>query len=212
MRKFMGLAAGCVLTISGAAHAVSPTEVDNFQDGTLENWGAGTIISTNIANGGPTGTGDRYLQIESSTRLAVLNTVQWIGDFQAAGVLDVEVDFLNPVSNGQALDMRIVLFSPIDTRFTSAVANVVPNDGQWHSYSYSLRQADLINVNNTGTTYPALMSNVARMMFRHDDIGQAGGTPFIGTLGIDNIAAVVPEPASMGAIALLGLLGVRRRR
>jgi hypothetical protein len=211
MWKSTGLAAGFVLVMAGAAHAVSPSEVDDFQGGTVENWGAGQIIATNIANGGPTGLGDRYLQIESSNRLAVFNTVQWVGDFQSSGVLDIGVDFLNPSTNAQALDMRIVLFSPADTRFTSAVAHIVPADDAWHSYTFSLRQADLINVLDTGTTYANLMTNVSRMMFRYDDVGQAGGTPFVGKLGIDNVAAVVPEPAAAGLIALMLPL-VRRRR
>ena len=208
MRKVTGLAAGMILALTAAAWAVSPAEVDDFQDGTFENWTGGVSL-TNVPNGGPLGLGDRYLNVSSFNRLATYNINQWTGDYQAAGVLDIGVDMRNP--NAEPLEMRIVLFSPNDTRYTSATPHVVPGDSQWHHYVFSLRESDLIVVQDLGTSYGSLMTNMARLMFRYDDVGMAGGTPYIGQMGIDNVTAIVPEP-SLAAAALLGVLVARRNR
>src|SRR5688572_20409255 len=53
------LAAAPALGITGG-------QVDDFQDGTTQGW-SGMSAPTNVATGGPDGTGDRYLQISSAT-------------------------------------------------------------------------------------------------------------------------------------------------
>lgn len=210
MRNFSVAAVGLILgMLAGVASAVSPTEVDDFQDGTVENWAGGQVVITNMANGGPLGVGDRWIKVDSTNRLATLNTTQWIGDYQSAGVLDVEVDLLNP--NAIPLDMRVVIFSNNDTRFTSTVAHVVPADNLWHSYTFSLREADLTNVQANGSSYNDTITNNIRLMFRYDASLGAGGTPFVGSMGLDNITAVVPEPATLSALLLLPMLSRRRR-
>src|SRR5688572_15282094 len=84
-----------ILLFTAPARAVISTEVDTFQGGTTEGWGGGAA-PTNVASGGPAGAGDRFLQLTSFNRLATENTAQWAGNYAAAGVMDVSVDFLNP--------------------------------------------------------------------------------------------------------------------
>ncbi|MEO6435672.1 MAG: hypothetical protein ABIP55_07905, partial [Tepidisphaeraceae bacterium] len=67
--------------------AISAGQVDTFQDGTLAGWknGGAQPAPTNVANGGPAGANDRFLQFTSTNRLAVFNETTWSGNFNAAG-------------------------------------------------------------------------------------------------------------------------------
>ena len=207
------LSAAIIALSASIASAVVSGHTDDFQDGTLANWtnGGAALDPTNVSNGGPLGLGDKYMHVVSGSNLATFNTTQWTGNFSAANVLDITLDLRNPnLSN--VLNMRVAIFGPSGSRWTSAVPAVVPADNLWHHYIMSLRQADLINVVG-GDTYAGAMADVARMMIRHEVTPGPGGTPFTGAVDIDNISAVVPEPATP---ALLGALAVslacRRRR
>src|SRR5262249_42000565 len=74
--------------------------VDDFQDGTIDNWSDRHLDNTvNIPNGGPRGAGDNYLQLTSgpggSARMAMINTGSWLNDFVAAGVTGLTMDLKN---------------------------------------------------------------------------------------------------------------------
>lgn len=195
-----------------ASAAIAGAQTDTFQDGTTQGWtigpGGAAPPPTNVSSGGPLGTGDRYLNMTTTNRLAVLNAAQWAGDFLDAGVLDVEVDFRNP--NATPLQMRVVLFGPAGGRWTSATPALVPADNAWHHYSFSLRQTDLLNV-LSGDTYADTIAGTTQLMLRHDTTGNSGGTPFTGSIGIDNVQAIVPEPAALGLLAALAPFLSRRR-
>lgn len=213
------LVAFLLLVVTGSRGAIIlPGQVANFQDGTTQGWVTGPIAPapSNIATGGPAGAGDRYLQITSDgNHLAVFNPNQWAGDYQTAGVMDIGVDFRNPNPNTLAniADMRIVLFGPSGSRWSSTNFLTVAPDSLWHHYTFSLRQSDLTQV-VVGDTYAGTITAVDRLMFRHDNgvTPNQGGTFYNGSLGIDNVTAL-PEPA--GLLSMIGMVGVgalRRHR
>jgi hypothetical protein len=206
------------LALFSAAVSAQPFigQLDDFQDGTLEGWGGGASLQ-NVANGGPGGAGDRFLQVESfggfggGSRLATFNGAQWRGNYLAAGVTAIDVWLRNL---GQTdLDVRIVLFDldGADNRWTSTVSQHLAVGSGWQRLLFSLEEDDLTNVQGT-MSYNDLMSDVDRLMIRHQTgAPDAEGDAIAAIAGIDNVRAAVPEPASLAALGF-GLLVLRRRR
>ncbi|MEO0529763.1 MAG: hypothetical protein AAF266_04205, partial [Planctomycetota bacterium] len=129
-----GLAASC---LGGDAIAqVTPGISFDFEDGTAQNWEGGAN-PTNIASGGPNGADDSFLQIGGGRRLAVYNLLDLSGTLDPEAT-SISVDLNRPVGEPD-LDLRIVLFGPGTTnRWTSTAAVVVPGNGQWDTYEFSL--------------------------------------------------------------------------
>jgi hypothetical protein len=202
---------------------VQPGQTDDFQDGTTMNWSNGGIIGvvpvTNIASGGPTGAGDRFIQLTadgsaSGGKLTAFNRDQWLGDYPGGGITGIEVDLQN--QSAVTLSIRMA-FKPGPGGGTGAqgyltqAAVLVVGSG-WQHFTFSLAPANLIAINN-----PLPWSNffIGEVRFVHE-VGATSlsGTNVTGQLGIDNVRAV-PEPTttvllSMGFIALVGNF-VRRK-
>jgi hypothetical protein len=105
------------------------------------------------------------------------------------------------------------MFGPTGSRWTSANPVLLSPDGLWHHLTFSLRAADMVNVLATGDTYAQTLAGAQRLMFRHDDgPASSNGTAFTGSIGIDNVKAVVPEPGSIALLGAIGLILRRRRR
>jgi hypothetical protein len=206
--------------IASPVIAIVLGQTDDFQDGTVQGW-AGGSNPTNVPTGGPAGSGDAYVDIDSfGFNLGTFNTLQWSGDYDAETVESVEMNLDNfgpdPVS------LRIVLFTPgcnfggtACTAWTSTNATVLPSGSGWVVVSFSLAEVDLTRVLGADT-HTASLQNVERLLIRHDD-----GTPDppgVGTivdtgLGIDNVTAL-PEPALLPSLLVgcAGLAALRRRR
>lgn len=169
-------------------------QVDDFQDGTLMFWSGGDA-KQNIANGGPGGTGDRYLRLQSTGTLGVggklgmYNETQWAGDWIAAGVTAVSGWFRN--LGATDIHLRLV-FHDLDgdfTRWTSTTAQVLPAGASWTFMKFSCLEADLTRVLGT-ETYQQTMSDVDRFMIRHQSgAPMAQAQSIAATLGIDDITA-----------------------
>lgn len=202
-------------TMTSAAHAtIVLGQIDDFEDGSLMNWGGGAN-PVNITTGGPAGAGDNYIQITAdrpsgpASRLAMFNDTQWSGDYITAGVTSIEMDVLN--TSGQDVHMRLLSLFGGGGDYTSLTPAIVPDDGQWHHIVLSLLPGDLVSVG--GFDYNSTFSGLPRLMLRHDADPASGagqGDAIIGVVGFDNITAT-PEPATLGLLALGGLLFVRRR-
>jgi hypothetical protein len=220
------IVAGVFFALSAATAPTAPAAIvagqtDTFQDNATDNWGGGDDLT--VQDGGTAGAGDLYLHLESfgggssGSKLSTFNAFQWSGNYAAAGITSVGMDLLNPNTSPVAtpLNMRIVLFGPNGSRWSSANGVLIPADDQWHHAVFSTAQADLVLV-NPGDTYSAMYAGVTQLMIRYDAGASpsAGGTPFAGTLGIDNVTAVaVPEPGSFGIlVAATGVALARRRR
>ncbi|MBT8097388.1 MAG: S-layer homology domain-containing protein, partial [Woeseia sp.] len=178
--------------------AVDVGQIDDFEDGSTQNWRKGsssTMPPTNISTGGPSGAGDNYLQSISTggsgadSRQVIFNTAQWTGDYVGAGVTEIAMDFRN--SGNSNLQMRIALEGGVggSSWFISSQAFQVSMGGTWQAASFTISESDLTRV--TGTqSYAAALGNVTEMRIL---VSQSGATfrgdVIASTLGVDNIEA-----------------------
>jgi hypothetical protein len=190
------LALGFLIPFAGSPSALAITagQHDDFQNGTTQSW-AGNSGPTNIANGGPDGVGDRYLQISANGfPLGTKNTAQWAGNYLAAGVDELQFDLKNFGPNPVAL--RISLAGPLgQTTFTSTTATVLPSGSGWVTVSFGIAPTDLTRMEGAGS-YAETLGAVTTLLIRHDpDPISPPMEPNVAmaTLGIDN---VLPEPSS----------------
>jgi len=211
---------GVLFLLAGSpqfAGAITANQLDNFQAGTLQNWSGGSS-PTNIATGGPAGTGDRYLRISATSNfLGTFNLVQWSGNYVLAGIDQVSMNLNNFGPN--AVSVRIMLFTPGCnagatgcTAWTSTNATTLVSGSGWVSASFSVKEANLTRVLGSAS-YSSSLANIERLLIRHDS-----GTPtppgsgeFVSaTLGIDN---VLPEPSGpLGLLVGAALLSAMPRR
>lgn len=191
------LAAASLAVVAAPSLAITAGQVDDFQDSTTQSWGGGDQLTT--PTGGPLGAGDIFLHLESfgggstGSKLATTNSFQWSGDYTAAGVTQLGVDILNPNTSPVAtpLNIRLVLFGTLGSRWSSTVGTLIPADNQWHHAVFSLASADMTLVLGS-QTFPQVISNVVTLQIRYDQgaAPSSGGTTFAGTMGLDNITAI----------------------
>ena len=173
-------------------------QVDTFQDGSVDGWGGGDAL-TNVPDGGPAGVGDAYMQMVSGGSggmggsLATYNLDdRWLGNYPFMGIFALSADLMAPTSNTTSpLSIRVALFGPEGSRWTSATPFALPADGDWHHAIFYLAAADMVQVAD-GAGYEQTMENVSRIMFRHAVTAMMGATVYSGTMAIDNITAVPP--------------------
>lgn len=175
---------GIIAFAGQTAAQVQLDRVDDFQDGTTLAWSGGSF-PTNVANGGPAGAGDRYLQISASNwKLATFNIFRWGGNYNTAGVQRIEADLRNTGPN--PLVVRLVLFGTDGSRWSSnAALSLAPGTG-WTHLVVQLQAANFTQTVGIGT-FANTLGAMDRVMFRHEPVISSGGTIVTGTLGIDNV-------------------------
>lgn len=210
--------AALALLAPAAAHAqIAFGQADDFEDGTVQNWNGSIGQFSNQPSGGPAGANDNYLEVVGNgdfgpgSRVATFNETQWMGNYAAAGVTAIQLDMAN--FGATDLAMRALLLFTNSGDWTTTVAQAVPADGVWRSYTFEFSEALMTQVGGGGP-FANVLANVPRILFRHESgppAGIGGGTPIVGTLGLDNITAI-PEPSSIALMSLAGLALLRRRR
>ena len=196
----VGLVVACFTSSATMNHAnaAQVISVSDFQDKTDNGWVvdrlAQHVAPKLIENGGPDGGSDAYLELTAlggngpGSRLAVFNSAEeWTGDYLELGVTAVKADLRN--ASDKNLEMRLLVFGDGSTnnRWTSSEPFRLPNDGQWHRATFSIAEDALVGVRG-GSTYESMMSDVVRIMLRHDDgAPSAGGTRVAAKVGLDNI-------------------------
>ncbi|MCI0333265.1 MAG: hypothetical protein L0228_08590 [Planctomycetes bacterium] len=198
-----------------ATWSITTGHVDNFNDGTLQDWRVGSLgdfpaIQTDF---GPSGSGDHSLWMATSgaggsvARLIVLNdSTNWTGNWTAAGVARVELDVLGPSSNSFPLMMRLgIAGGPSgpgpggsgDTYVTSAIQ--VSSDNQWHRITFDVLSSDFIPIG--GQDIDDALSQVIHFRILHnpEDSFNGADTSFGGgEFYLDNIRALaaptIPDP------------------
>lgn len=225
-----------LLLASGAARAIGVDQVDTFTGGTLQGWemGVNAVTAshmTNIADGGPAGAGDNFLQVVSDGtgvaggRLTFFNRLQWTGDYTTAGVTAVAMDLKN-ISSSEALNLRLAVnggFLDAGSNFiggvfaTSASLSLDSGSG-WTRVLFSLTPGDLVSVsggiggNTTGNDVQATLANVLELRLLNSATPDWNGLPVTAALGVDNIQAVPLPPAlTLFGSGLLVVLAGRRK-
>jgi len=201
--RIWGLPLALLGTLLGpGAHAITAGQIDDFENGGTADWRKGansTMQPTNISSGGPSGANDNYLQsvseggIGADSRQVIFNTVQWIGDYAAAGVVEIGGQFRN--SGSTTLFMRIALEGGTGTFswFSSTQAFQLPADGLWHEASFSISESDLTRL--TGSqTLSAVLANVTELRILASQSGpDFRGDSIVSTLGIDDLEAKIAD-------------------
>jgi hypothetical protein len=207
---------------ASTALAVSFGQSDTFENGTVQGWSVGpgghSSPPTNIATGGPSGADDNYLRATAlggggaGSRLAFFNSMQWSGNYLAAGITAISMHVNNFGPNEAHLRLRFLGFSggpTNDVAITNAI--VVPPGSGWSLITFTIDPASLVTLQGSAT---GALSNATELRIFHNPAAtyppQPTGPPAINVqLGFDNIRAI-PEASSIalisiGALALAAL-------
>jgi hypothetical protein len=216
------------LSLTPFASGATVGQIDTFQDGTTDGWFAGglglgqvpPIPPQVVANGGPKGTGDQYLQITgiggdgAGSRIVAINLAQWAGNYLTPGLSGIAMD----LKNFGATDLTIrLLFEdpmgapPVDEAVTT-FGIFLPVGGGWTHAFFPTSVSSMTAISGDVKT---LLGNTTLLRII-DSPTPEDAVSIVGVLGVDNISAV-PEPATgltywLTAIGSLGWLAVRRRR
>jgi hypothetical protein len=196
--------------LSPAAQAITLGQVDTFSSG-VQDWYTvrggpyypppGPPDPPQVQpSGGPAGIDDAYLEVTLSipqsgkpTQAGLVNSSQWAGDYQSAGVTGIEMDLINlgnyDLTFGGNFDLPIRL---VAGAFVSDVV-WLPAGGPWTHVSFAFGSGDLVD-------------HVARLDLTHTSFA---GELQLTVLGVDNVRAV-PEPATI-ALMLCGLAAMLLR-
>lgn len=223
VRSIPALAALLAGSIAASvASAVTIGQTDDFEDGTTQGWvvallGSSPLPPTNVSTGGPAGSGDHFLLLQSQgnlgagSRLVAINVSQWTGDYTAAGVTAIAMDLEN--LGDTQLSIRVMLADPAggppaDLAVSTAPIVLDPGSG-WHSVVLPVTAGSLTA--GVGTVDAAL-SGATELRIYHGTSASFPGGPIAAALGVDNIRAV-PEAgtAPLVAVGLALVARVRRR-
>jgi len=222
---------GLLLLQSGLAAGVSTTRIDTFSDTTLQGWAMGNpdvtgTHMTNIATGGPAGTGDSYLEVISDNttvaggRLTLFNQAQWTGDYPGVGITAIAMDLKN-FSSTETLNLRLALEGGISALvgglFATNTSVPLESGSDWTRVVFSLAPDDLVPVSGrsgiTGNDVMAALGNVVELRLLNSADPDWTGLPVSATLGIDNITAVpLPPTLALFGSGLVVLLARRRKQ
>lgn len=212
-------AALSILLLAGSAQAVQVGLVNDFQDGTTQDWGSGGSNPTppmQVGDGGPTGMGDGFLRLQSSGnpgpggKLTAFTTQSGLtGNYLDALVASLTMDLIN--LGEQELTLRLQLSSAAGRVVTQAL--VLPLSGTWVNAVFDVDVSSLTAVDVVDVSAVLMDVTEVRIMHSPEAVDSRSAPPIAGALGIDNVTVVVvPEPATgLLVLAALGLLAGRRQ-
>jgi hypothetical protein len=224
-----------------STEAVTVGQLDTFEDGTTQGWvinllGMGAppaaALPVNIPSGGPSGADDNFLRLTAlggsgaGSRLTALNSLQWAGDYLAAGIgsLTMNVNNLGTTDLFLRLVFENPTVGPPDDIAFSTDAVFVPGGSGWVSVVFSIVPSALTA--GLGSVTDALSTTtVLRLYHSEAPTFPNPATPpaaVVAQLGVDNILAVaapatpVSEPVPLASLAagfagLIIVISSRRR-
>ena len=213
-----------LISVAAPAFGAVLGQVDDFEDGTTQGWVVGVAMGAvhpappaNVADGGPLGAGDNYLQLTSiggaaaGSRLAVLNLSQWTGNYLADGIGLIAMDLMNLGNTDLALRLYLenpMAGPPTDDAVTDAF--LLPAGAGWQRAIFNVGATGLTALNGDLNT---LLSNVTAIRIIHNPDPTFPPPAVTSVLGVDNIAAI-PEPSALVLVAsgIALVLAVQRRR
>ncbi len=189
--------------------AISPGQVDTFQDGTTMFWEEGTPSPnppTNIPTGGPAGTGDAFLENISSggfgagSRMLMYNDVQWTGNYNVAGVNRLTADMAN--FGATILHMRVTIRGGPNVSTYGSTASVdLPPDGVWRPVMFDLTPSGLTVIGGADTLAEVLADVTELRILSAEGGPSFQGDPIAATLGMDNLRAVTVTPTPTSVVS-----------
>ena len=176
---------------------ITLNQTDDFENFTTENWTKGSSSSLpnqNIITGGPNGTDDNFLRVESTggsgsdSNLVTFNNAQWQGDYVSAGVTYISMDVRNSGSSIILLRLAFEGFTS-SRRFSSTnPIAVIPGEG-WQTIVFPIDADSMTDLTNSGPGFNGTFSNVEEVRILHNDAPSWQGDAITATLDIDNIQA-----------------------
>ncbi|WP_250434471.1 T9SS type A sorting domain-containing protein [Hanstruepera flava] len=188
------------LTLSSfiAFAQVSAGQIDDFEDGTVQNWIigiTGPLSPINVATGGPGGVDDNFLEYTSTgtngagARMAIFNSFQqWSGDFAAQSIVEVQMD-VEVLTND--LHLRLAFQGPNGTRMISTNPVIVTAGSGWNSIALpcGINDFTVQSGPNTVSEVLAAVSTMRIISVREENIDSWRGEVIAATLRVDNITA-----------------------
>jgi len=181
-------------------------QIDTFEDNTTANWRTGRSGNPRvISSGGPRGEGDPFLQLTSrgagggpESRLVMFNTMQWSGNYLAAGVNAIEMDLKDFGDTPLSMRVALKLGTGPTPGFVTTTAFDLPPDGEWHHAVFLLDADHLTRLGSTTLTLDELLSNTGELRILSSEQPSFFGDFIAAQVGVDNIlAGAVPEPTGL---------------
>ncbi|WP_339752172.1 T9SS type A sorting domain-containing protein [uncultured Winogradskyella sp.] len=190
-------------TVGIAYSQVVLNQVDNFEDGTTQNWGESGVSAApveNVATDGPDGVDDNYLRDYttgisggSGSRLIIRNIGnQWSGNFTIAGVESVSLDVR---ALNRDVNVRISITGP-GGKFSSSANILVTAGNGWNQITIPISAADMSSVSDgndggpAGTDIAATLAAVSEFRILSSSSPSWRGEITDAELHMDNITAL----------------------
>jgi hypothetical protein len=191
MKKLFIVFFAAVNFLTAAAYAITPNQVDNFQDGTTQNWTSGNLNPNQpvVLPGGFGGASDKFLRVVSNGgntaggKLVFFNTIQWLGNYNSAKIVNISMRIRN--SGTSPLQLRLA-FNGSAGWFVSTNPVNLPADGVWKLISFPILPSDLTGTGDANVT----LSGVTEFRILHNSTANFKGEPIVGQLDVDDITAV----------------------
>jgi hypothetical protein len=189
-----------LLTSSVTFAQVVPNQVDDFEDGTTQNWQIGgeaapEDMPMNVATGGPDGVDDNYLSYTSlggvgaASKMVIFNagpTSQWSSNFISAGIVAISMN-VRVLTND--LNLRVA-FLANGTRFCSTNAIPVAAGTGWTQITFPIAPSDFTFLSG-GLSIESALENVNTMRILSSNAPTWSNPDAIAaTLHLDNITAI----------------------
>ncbi len=178
---------------------VVANQVDDFEDGTTQNWVIGGAAGPefqpmNVATDGPGGVDDNYLSYSSlggsgvASKMIIFNagpTSQWSSNFTAQGIVAIRMD-VRVLTND--LNLRVA-FQGSGTRICTTNAIPVTAGTGWTEITIPIDASDFTLVSG-GSTIETVLTNVSAMRILSSNAPTwTGADAIVSTIHLDNITA-----------------------
>ena len=181
---------------------VTAGQVDDFEDGTTQNWIIGSPESAefppaNEPTDGPDGINDSYLTYTSTppetggagSKMVIFNAMnQWSSNFITEGIVAIKMDVRVLTTD---LNLRVAFQGPGGKRIcTTNAVNVVAGSG-WQSITIPISTSDFTVVGGSSSvTIEDALSNVSTMRILSSAAPTwTGADTVVSTINLDNITA-----------------------
>ncbi|WP_299367524.1 T9SS type A sorting domain-containing protein [Winogradskyella sp.] len=184
------------LSVCVVSAQITLNQVDDFQDGTTQNWQIGSAGGSsgpiNVADAGPAGLGDNCLQYTSngipdavaSRMIFYTQNQQWSEDFISEGVDQISMDVKVETND---LNLRIAMQGS-GTRICTTNAINVPANGIWTNITFPIAPSDFTVVNGSSDE-STVLANVMTLRILSNSVPEWLGEEIDAIIQVDNITA-----------------------